>query len=615
MLFTQIIAFIAVMVLFEAYPLTTPELSAWASFLMCSGLLAWFGIYCRLSTTFFLRRLAGPKAPADPARAASFLELRLNLGAILSFGLMITALDLKYYLMSLPLAESSQTVAGLLAALVYLVNLLVVWAALHPVERQVFQRAERLGAHVWARLRFVTPVVFPWLAAMLLRDFLVLLWPGGEAWLDTTWGDLTFLVVFLFLVALFFPPLVRSWWGCRPLEPGRVRRVIETVLEHLGVEVNEILSWPLMEGRVLTAGILGVTRRFRYLLITPALAQALDNQELAGVVAHEAGHVKFHHLLKYFLFFLGFFAAAFAITEPLNLLYHVVIYFLSGTAWGAAFLMRPTQEVGWFNLILALPVVVCLVIYLRFVMGYFMRHFERQADLYSLAVMGSAEPLIGSLEKIALLSGNVREMPSWHHFSIAQRVETLEFAAPNPGAALAAHAARLKRAVGIFLVGLVGLLALGQGLEWLAWDQSLARAGMVRLLEDKLLSSPHDPGLMMSLGVLHSEQGHEQEALALLTGALTLAPEEPEVLNSLAWLLATAEDPAIHRPREAVFLAQKAVRLSPKPHIWDTLAEAYFQNGQPARAVAAARTALLASRGENESYYREQLSRFEESAR
>lgn len=82
------------------------------------------------------------------------------------------------------------------------------------------------------------------------------------------------------------------------------------------------------------------------------------------------------------------------------------------------------------------------------------------------------------------------------------------------------------------------------------------------------------------------------------------------MLNGLAWFLATAQDPALRRPSQAVALAQKAVALAPLPHIWDTLAEAYFAAGQPQRAVAAARAALAARPDERHEYYQAQLRRF-----
>ena len=77
--------------------------------------------------------------------------------------------------------------------------------------------------------------------------------------------------------------------------------------------------------------------------------------------------------------------------------------------------------------------ILSLIIYFRFIMGFFMRHFERQADTYAAITLHDPTPIISSLEKIALLSGKIRDVPSWHHFSIRQRVEFLLKSNENPG--------------------------------------------------------------------------------------------------------------------------------------------------------------------------------------
>ena len=51
---------------------------------------------------------------------------------------------------------------------------------------------------------------------------------------------------------------------------------------------------------------MGISKRFRYLLITPALLSTLNTAELEAVLAHEIGHVKKYHLQLYLVLFLGF---------------------------------------------------------------------------------------------------------------------------------------------------------------------------------------------------------------------------------------------------------------------------------------------------------------------
>lgn len=64
-------------------------------------------------------------------------------------------------------------------------------------------------------------------------------------------------------------------------------------------------------------------------------------------------------------------------------------------------------------------------------------------------------------------------------------------------------------------------------------------------------------------------------------------------MNNLAFLLATATDPKVRNPQEAVAVAQEAVEVEPhNPVYLDTLATAYFETGHIDKAVETERRAL-----------------------
>ncbi|MBU2470204.1 MAG: M48 family metalloprotease, partial [Proteobacteria bacterium] len=612
-LFAQIIAFILVMAVFEAYQPGPPQLDPGESYLASAALAAMLWVAARLAVRMHQSRLSGPRPPADPAKSGRRLVTQLHLAAIACLFLIITLAELKANLLTWPGMAGWESLRGVTALGLYLLLLAVVWSAAYRLERSASLEGLERRDYIGGQLRLVAPVIFPWLAVSLVQDVIGHAWPAAGAWLNTGPGNLAYLVVFVGALALFFPVLVKRWWGCAPLEPGRERQVAAMVLEHTRVEVGGILTWPLMGGRLLTAGILGLLPRLRYLLITPALARALDNQELAAVVAHEAGHVVHRHLWFYLMFFAGFFLAAYALAGPLALMMGALVWWLAGSSWGLE-LLGADGAGGAFSILAALPLVALLIVYLRLVMGFFMRHFERQADFFALGVMGEAAPLAASLEKIALMSGNTRDVPSWHHFSIAQRVRALDQAQAHPER-IAAQARLIRRSLAVFFVALALVIAGGLGLEGLGLDLQLKQATLSRLLASELARRPHDARLQMQMGILLFEQGRERQARERLKGALALAPRDPEVQNALAWLYATAQDPALRRPREAVALAQEAVALVPLPHIWDTLAEAYFAAGDPRRAEAAARAALAAGPRERQDYFRAQLERFARAAR
>lgn len=611
MLYTQVLGFLIMMVVYEGYRAPAPVLSLTEMVLGSLAAAAVLWAVSGMLVSSLLRR-ASRGGYADPGRAARRLLALLQGLALADFFVIVIFLDFKAHMNQWGGLASSELFSGLVAVALYLALLLITWSRYHPVEVQVMGQAVERRAYVRGQARFAAPVVFPFLLLVAVRDLIYLIWPGGSGILESLGGDLIFLALFLVVTVLIFPPMVRSWWGCRPVPPGRVREVAEQVLDHLRIPVGGILYWPVMEGRLLTAGILGLAPRLRYLLITPALGEALSPLELAGVVAHEAGHVRHKHLAWYLALFMGLFVAAYAISEPLAVLLQGILYLVAGTDWGVQWLLGPEDFGGTASLIMALPLLAFLLVYLRYVGGYFMRSFERQADLFALKTLRDPEPLVGALEKIARLAGNIRDVPSWHHYSVAQRVEALRRASQRPEM-IREQARGIRRAGGIYLVCLLLLLGMGLGLDRMGVAKDLNQSTVARLLDYQLQRHPSDPRLLMSRGVLLFELGREREALYDLEEAHRLVPDDPEVLNSLAWLLATAKDEHLRQPRRAVRLAGRAVRLKPAPHIWDTLAEAYFVFGRPDKAVAAARAALEAGPDQRREYFEDQLKRFEKA--
>ena len=77
--------------------------------------------------------------------------------------------------------------------------------------------------------------------------------------------------------------------------------------------------------------------------------------------------------------------------------------------------------------------------------------------------------------------------------------------------------------------------------------------------------------------------------------ALNVDSNNPLVLNSLAWILATTSQPELRNGEEAVRLATKAVQLTDSrlPNFIETLAAAYAETGQFSKATQTVRTARI----------------------
>lgn len=120
-------------------------------------------------------------------------------------------------------------------------------------------------------------------------------------------------------------------------------------------------------------------------------------------------------------------------------------------------------------------------------------------------------------------------------------------------------------------------------------------------------------GRGLSLTLL--QQGRAPESLQVLEALLARHPDDYIVMNNAAWLYATSTNRIDRRPARAVELAREALLRAPQDHhVWSTLAEAHYAQGDFTRAVRAAREAVnLAGRPTvafpDLSLYRAQLER------
>ena len=106
-----------------------------------------------------------------------------------------------------------------------------------------------------------------------------------------------------------------------------------------------------------------------------------------------------------------------------------------------------------------------------------------------------------------------------------------------------------------------------------------------------------------------------EKALTYMQKLAELDPDDYQQLNNMAWVYATATDPQFRDAPKAIDLAQQALVISPRNHhVWSTLSEAYFSNGDYQRADSCIRQviAIATSQGakmskENVETYNQQI--------
>ena len=117
------------------------------------------------------------------------------------------------------------------------------------------------------------------------------------------------------------------------------------------------------------------------------------------------------------------------------------------------------------------------------------------------------------------------------------------------------------------------------------------------------------------LGVAAQQLGEDRVARAEYRTSLDLEPEEWEIVNNLAWLLATTRAAGLRAPKQAIELAEAASTAEPNhPDYRSTLAAAYAADGRFSLAISTQVEALELLSDEDDpavtDSFREQLERF-----
>ena len=533
-------------------------------------------------------------------------EKKLSILAVALFSCAVIFFDLKYYLAPLSLGGVLPILENTAGVLIFFCFLSLMWFQAHPFYKVLFQSNASAADFTFSNIRANLPLILPWLILSFVFDLLNgLPLPILHEFLQTTWGDTLSFLLLLVLLVLFFPPLVQRLWSCRPIQ-GDQRAEIETFCRQQNFS-SELLSWPLFEGKAVTAAVMGILPKFRYLLLTPALLAALEKDEIESVLAHEIGHVKHYHLLLYVLLLFSFSLFAEALSEPL-----LFCFFRNDWFYKLLFNLELSGEKITFYFIAAMFFILMLL-YFRFLFGYFIRNFERQADLYVFKAQGNSFPLIRSFEKIAAMSGNIRNKKNWHHFGIGERIDFL-LRCEKDRQQIQRHHRKVYLSLVVYFILIALLISALNQLDITQLTKVQQQQYAQDIIHKKLQKEPGNINLLMLQGDLMLEGGQEKKALQSYEQAFSINPLRVELINNLAWLLLTAEDRSLRDPVRALTLARSAVQYKAKGYLLDTLATALWANGMLNQALQIELQAVQID-PEHKAYYQDQIKRFRINSR
>lgn len=271
------------------------------------------------------------------------------------------------------------------------------------------------------QLLFYCPFCLPYIAMSFLLDGLehFQFWQNETLPLDNSWIIFLFSLIFLGAVLLFLPALMILCWRCKSLDHPDLKQRLESMCASLNFRHAGLKIWSSMP-HTFTAGILGIAAKFRFILFTPALLKRFKPEEIEAILIHEIGHSRHRHLLLYPFILLGM-----LISGTLLL---IGIEFLIPSSLDAV-----SENHSDFSFVIGIFILYALLMgaYFRLIFGFYSRLFERQADLYIFETSLSPNYLIQAFDRLGVVTGHTHAHPSWHHFSLQERIHFIEQAMEN----------------------------------------------------------------------------------------------------------------------------------------------------------------------------------------
>jgi STE24 endopeptidase len=366
-----------------------------------------------------------------------------------------------------------------LILLPFLLMQLLGWWGLYPAER-VLRPGWTAGPGRYLSLKarqslgLILPVV---LVFSVGQGVVERLWPR---WAAGAWAQPVGVAVLAALVLVLSPVFVRLAWPTRPLPPGPLRDRLERLAKRLGFRCTDILVWDTGHALV-NAGVTGALPWFRYVLLTDALVDFLDDYEIAAVFGHELGHIAHRHMLSFGGLLVGSLGVLAVVGGVIDEHLAAVPGLLALRSDGAVAMA-----------IQAAAALLSFGLYFLLVFGHVSRRFERQADVFGCRAVSCGRAacpphadvdrgpgpvpapvalcpvgiriFANALANVAALNGMEPEARSWRHGSIARRIAFLEGLEGRPEAErrFQLGVSRLRLALGLALLAAL-LLALATG--------------------------------------------------------------------------------------------------------------------------------------------------------
>ena len=288
---------------------------------------------------------------------------------------------------------------------------------------QTFGIEKRFSFSTISRSTWVADLVKSLLvSAVLLGVLLAGLFSLVRSMPDTWWlWSWLFFVAFQLLISWLYPVVIAPLFNkFEPIRDRDLARDISSMADRAGFRVKGIYTMDaLRRSRHSNAYFTGIGKSKRIVLFDTLLKDH-GRDEILAILAHELGHWKKGHVIKQMLI---------TASVLLLVLYGAYLALQQDILYRTFGFDTRVIYAGIFILAVFIQPVVFFISPLGAMIS---RHFERQSDDFSSAVLGSAEPLIDALKQLAARNlSNLHPHPAYAWFSyshppIIERIRRLE---------------------------------------------------------------------------------------------------------------------------------------------------------------------------------------------
>ena len=254
------------------------------------------------------------------------------------------------------------------------------------------------------------------LMGVMLSAFMAFILFLPKSWWFWAWIFFTaFEILLLWLFPVVIAPLFNKF---EPIKDEVLKEKITTLLTKVGLKAKGIFQ--VDEGKRskhTNAYFTGIGKTKRIVLYDTLLASH-SHEEILAVLAHEIGHWKKKHILKQLLFMIaaslvGFYFIYLAVNWPP--LYN-------------AFGLKLTPV--YAGLLLVSLYFSCIGFFFSPLGAFITRRYEREADKMAIELVGTSEPMISALKRLAkdnLSNLHPHPLYVWFYYSHPPLIERIEY--------------------------------------------------------------------------------------------------------------------------------------------------------------------------------------------